>query len=183
MNADRRQTVSHLVHAVAVFAVLLFCTPAFADMQSTNYKMADAAFTSGGGNAQSSSYKVAESFLGSSGSGSLSSTNYSLQAASGISGVDRIAAIQSLSPSDYARFFSDQSASYTVTASSPDGDSLQYRAKQDGTTKVSAQSSSSLSWSLSSADLGKHSHSFDVIDPQGTVTKTQSAYVYRRPLK
>ena len=89
----------------------------------------------------------------------------------------------SISPSNFAKLYSDVDASYTVQATSQDGNSLEYRAKQDSTTKDGPQASNVLSWTLNASDQGRHTMSFEVIDPQGTTLQKQEAYVVRRPTK
>ena len=154
-----------------------------ADPSSTNYQAAESYFSAGIGNAQSANYKIDEGNIDSYKKDSASSTNYSLQGKVGISGTAKLPVINSTTPASYAKFFSDQSASYNVSATSTDGDSLQYRAKQDGTVKAGPQSSSTLSWALGSSALGRRAHNLEVIDPDGTVVKPQAAYIYRRPVK
>ena len=156
---------------------------AFADSSSANYVLVEDRFTGGGGSASSAGYQIVEtSFTQFSGSG-MTSANYASETKTGISGGTDIASIQSISPGDMTKFYWDANASYTVSAISQDGDTLQYAAKQDSTTKVSNQSSSTLSWALSSADQGRHTVSLQVVDPQGTTLKKQETYMVRRPTK
>jgi hypothetical protein len=164
---------------------LLLCpsTSLLADSSSTNYALVEDRFTGGGGNTSSTNYQIAESTFDQFAGGAISSTNYALEPKVGISGGAAIATINSVTPSGLTKFYSDGNASYTVAATSQDGDSLQYLAKQDSTTKVSAQSSSTLSWALATSDQGRHTNSLQVIDPQGTTLQKQDAYVVRRPTK
>ena len=180
-----RKRESRIVNILkmTILGLLFFYQPAFADSSSANYALAEDRFTGGGGSASSSNYQVAEtSFDAFSGLG-LTSTNYALDTKSGISGGADIATINSVTPSDFAKFYSDQSASYVVNAVSQDGDALQYRATQDSTVKVGPQSSATLSWALTSSDIGRHTISLEVIDPQGTTLKKQEVYVVRSPTK
>ncbi len=171
--------------AVFLSSFLLAFSPGalFADSSSTNYALVEERFTGGGGAASSASYQIAESSFDSFGNAAMTSANYALETKVGISGAANIATIHSVTPADLAKFFSDGNASYTISAVSQDGDSLQYAAKQDSTTKVSAQSSNSVSWALSASDQGRHTMSLQVIDPQGTTLKKQEAYIVRRPTK
>ena len=164
-------------------ALILFNTCAYAASSSTNYSLADDSFGGGQGSSQSASYMLERSSFGSFSGTSSSSANYRSDAGLAAFGAQKIPSIQSITPTDYSRFYSDQSASFTVQAVTPDGDTLQYRAKQSGTTKAGPQTSSTLAWTLSSADLGRRALSFEVIDPDGTVLRNASTYVYRRPVK
>ena len=165
------------------FLLLPFHFAFAADPASTNFSVAESWYAAGGGNAQSTDYKVEESSIDSYGKGSLSSTHYGLEGKVGIKGTEQIPYISSITPANYSKFFTDESASFTVAASTPDGDTLQYLAKQDSTTKDGAQSSNVLTWSLSGSDLGRHVIDIQVIDPQGTTLQKQDAYVARRPTK
>ena len=157
--------------------------PASADSASTNYALVEDQFTGGGGSASSANYQVAETSFASFAGEAMSSTNYGLASKVGIAGAAPIAAINSVSPANFSKHYSDENASFTVTAVDPDSDSLQYQATQDSTTKVPAQSSNVLSWALGSLDIGRRLIQLHVIDPDGTVVTRQSAYVYRRPVK
>ena len=148
----------------------------------TNYSVTEARFTGGGGDASSTNFQLTESSFDQFTSGSLTSTNYGLETKIGVGG-QGIGQIVSVTPSDFTEFYTDQNASYTVTAVSQDGDALQYLAKQDATTKVGPQSSGVLSWTLSTSDIRRHTMSLEAIDPQGTTLKKQEAYVVRRPTK
>ena len=173
-----------LVFSLLLATCILLPASAFAaDPSSVNYQIAESYFPAAAGSAQSASYKADEGTLDYFAKQTATSTSYSLEGKVGIGGSEKIPVISSTNPSDYARFFSDQSASYTVTASTPDSDTLQYRAKQDGTIKAGPQTSSTLAWTLGTADLGRRAHHLEVIDPDGTVVKQQAAYVLRRPVK
>ena len=163
--------------------LFLASVPAWADSSSANYALVEERFTGGSGDASSSNYQMKESSFEIFGNGAMTSTNYALETKTGISGARDIATINSVTPANFAKFYHDDNASYTLGATSQDGDTLQYSAKQDSTTKVSAQSSSTLSWALGSSDVGRHAMSLHVIDPQGTTLKKQDAYVVRRPTK
>lgn len=173
------------VRAALSFAFLaaFAANPAFADSSSANYALTEDQFVGGGGNASSANYQVPESSFDHFGGGSITSANYSLETKAGIAGGPGIATINAISPGDFSKLYSDQNASYVVFAVSQDGDSLQYKSKQDSTTKAGPQSSSTLSWPLATADQGRHTISFEAIDPHGTTLKKQEAYVVRRPTK
>ncbi len=162
---------------------LFFQSMALADSSSTNYALSEDRFTGGGGNASSTNYQIAETAFEIFSGENQSSTNYAVGPKVGINDSHNIVNINSVSPSNYSRHYSDENASFTVTAVDPDSDTLQYRAKQDTTTKVSAQSSNVLTWALSSSDIGRHIMNIEVIDPDGNVIKPQPAYVFRRPTK
>jgi hypothetical protein len=167
--------------------VMMFFVPVFrqaqADSSSTNYSLVEERFTGGGGNISSANYQSAETSFEPFASASPTSTNYGFETKAGIGGALNIVAINSIAPSNFYKYYSDQTASFTVTAVDPDSDSLQYRAKQDATVKDGPQASNVLDWTLSASDLGRHTLSFEVIDPDGTVLKQQYAYVVRRPVK
>lgn len=170
---------------IIVFAAgLLLGKACFAaDPSSTNYQIADSYNPAGYGSGSSASYQLAESTVDYFAKSATTSTNYSVTGKVGVSGTEKIPVIASVTPGDYARFYTDENASYAVSASTPDSDTLQYLAKQDTTTKVAAQSSSTLAWPLSGSDQGRHTMSLQVIDPDGTVVKNQPTYIYRRPTK
>ena len=157
---------------------------AHADQQSANYRL-EAEIVTGGGNGlvTSTNYKVEENTIDWFTKSTLSSASYSLESLAGIQDVANIPVISSVEPGNYARFFTDESASFTVNAATPDGDPLTYEAKQDGTTKVGPQTSNVLSWTLGDPDKGRHALDLSVIEQHGTVTKPQAAYVFRRPVK
>ena len=165
------------------FCILNFDLSFAADPASTNFSITESYFPAGRSDAQSSSYKIAEGGIDSFARAAASSTHYSVEGKAGISGTEKIPYITAISPGDLSRNYTDEAASFTVSASTPDGDALQYRVKQDGTTKAGPQSSNLLSWALGASDKGRHALSFEVIDPQGTVVKTQANYIYRRPVK
>ena len=155
-----------------------------ADTQSANYQVADDFVSSGGtGLVNSASYRIEDGVLDFSSKSSVSSTNYNIEGSVGQSFFSQLPTLSSVSPGDFSKMFTDQNASVIVTAASPDGDALQYQAKQDGTTKVGAQSSNALSWALSGSDRGRRALEFIVTEQHGTVIKQQSAYVFRRPVK
>lgn len=179
----KRRCLLFLLTCSFSFFVLTFSF-AYADTSSTNYKV-ESDIVSGGSAflISSASYKVEEGTLDFATKELLTSTNYKVEGKLGFEGNRNISLIQSINPADYARFFTDQSAAYTVTAQDPDSDALQYRAKQDGTTKAGPQTSSTLTWALGASDQGRRTHTLEVIDPDGTVLKNQAAYVHRRPVK
>lgn len=158
-------------------------TNVYADPQSSSFRLTDDFFSHGGGNASSANYQAAETTLGFSAQSTLRSANYSAEGKAGIEGTNKIPTIQSVSPGDYARFFTDEPASFTVTAVTPPPDTLQYQAKQDGVSKAGPQASGTLRWPLGPSAQGRHAVSLNAIDPDGTVSKQQATYVVRRPVK
>ncbi len=170
----------------SIFLAVLFVSVSglyAADPSSSNYQLGDSYFPAASGSGASAAYQVAESTIDYFSKSAASSANYSVESKVGISGLEKIPVIQSVTPGDYSRFYTDENASFEVTASTPDSDTLQYRAKEDNVTKVAAQNSNTLAWALGGADQGRRSMSMEVIDPDGTVSKTQASYIYRRPLK
>lgn len=165
------------------FFIFPFNSSFAADPSSANFSAAESYFPSARGDAQSSSYKIGEGGIDTFQKGTLASTNYGVEGKIGISGTEQLPYITAIAPAPVGKFLEDENASFTVTASTPDSDSLQYRVRQDGTSKAGPQSSSTLSWALSGSDRGRHTFSFEAIDPQGTVAKSQAGYVYRRPVK
>lgn len=163
--------------------LILITASVQADSSSGSYQITQDYISAAGGNAQSANYQISEGHLAPYSFAASSSSNFSLQGSSGGAGIDGLPEIQSVTPGNPSRFYTDQSASYQVQVMNYDGDTLQYQAKEDGVLKIGPQPSSTLSWSLSSANKGKHSYSFEVIDPQGTVIQTQSGYIFRRPVK
>ena len=154
-----------------------------ADPSSTNFQITESYLPAGRANTQSSSYKIAEGGIDPFAKAAATSTNYAIDGKTSIAGTEQIPYISSITPANYSKFFTDESASFTVAASTPDGDTLQYRAKQDGTVKAGPQTSSTLSWTLGASDQGRHALTFEVIDPQGTVLSTRADYICRRPIK
>ncbi|MBI4115396.1 MAG: hypothetical protein HY447_02350 [Candidatus Omnitrophica bacterium] len=156
----------------------------FADSSSATFRLESETATGGGAiSVTSTNFRTEESSLEWFSKESLASANYKMEARVGVSGTNPIPVINSIMPGDFARFYTDQSSSFTVQAKSPDSTALQYRVKQDGTVKVGPQASSTLTWPLSVSDKGRHNVTFEVIHPKGNVAKTQAEYVYRRPVK
>ena len=163
---------------------LAVCQFAYADTSSTNYAVSSDHFAGGGVLSMTSAdYKAEESTVDWTTKDNLTSTNYKVDGKIGISGQHNVVLFNSVTPGDFAKYFTDESTSFAVSAQDPDSDSLQYQAKQDGTTKAGPQSSSTLGWALSASDRGRRALKFEIIDPDGTVSKPQSMYVYRRPVK
>lgn len=164
--------------------LLLFSLSAVADTSSTHYKLHSEIPTGGGAySISSSSYKVEESSLEWFTKEALTSTNYKVQGKIGIQGTENLVRIDSITPGDFARFFTDSSASYTLTATSPDASALEYQAKQDGTLKDGPKATSTLTWPFSTPDKGRHKASLQVLHPKGNVAQEQALYAYRRPVK
>lgn len=167
---------------LAVFS--LNASLAFADAQSTNFKL-ESNFSSGGGAASgtSTNFKIEEGNIDWTEKANLSSSTYKVDSAIGTSGAPPVAVIQSITPADYTRFYTDQSASFVVTAVSPDNDPLQYEAKQDGVSKAGPQPSCPLTWPFTLSDKGKHTIDLSATEQHGTVTASRKIYVMRKPVK
>jgi len=156
----------------------------WADASSTNFRI-ESEHATGGANLSvtSTNYKAEESAVDWFTKENLTGTNYKVDGKFGVSGVSNIAVINSVTPGDFSKFFTDESPSFTVGALDPDNDALQYQAKQDGTLKDGPRAENVLTWALGTSDKGRHTVSLDVLDPDGTVRKNQSMYAYRRPVK
>lgn len=172
-----------LIGTVVLLVAFFQIGAAFADTSSTNYALTEDRFTGGSGSASSANYQIAESSFDSFANAAMSSTNYAVEEKVGISGGKGIATINSISPSNLSKIYSDGNASFVMGAVSQDGDILQYEAKQDSTVKAGPQASSTLTWALSTSDQGRHTMTFQAIDPDGTALTKQDAYVVRRPTK
>ena len=176
---------SYVVFACHLLLAACYGVPcSFADTAGTDYAISSEHFAGGGAPlTTSANYKLEEGTIDRFAKNNLASTNYKVDGKIGVSGQHDIALISAVSPGDYARYYTDQSTSFTVTAKDPDNDTLQYRAKQDGTTKAGPQASNILAWALSVSDKGRRVLSMEVIDQEGNVVKPQAMYVYRRPVK
>jgi hypothetical protein len=160
-----------------------FAPPLYADLSSANYR-ADLKETAGGGSSSSASYALSQGEVDWSKKDLVTSANYKAQGQIALGASDLLVPeIQSVNPGNLSRFFTDQNASYTVTASDPDSDTLQYQARQDGTVKVAFQASNALSYALAAGDKGRHKVKFEVQDNDGTVALEQDSYFFRRPVK
>jgi hypothetical protein len=156
----------------------------YADATSTNYKLESNLPTGGGSfSITSANYKLEEGSIDWIAKSDQVSTNYKVDGKTGINGTELIPVIASTNPGDLARFFTDQSASFTVSATTPSGNSLTYQAAQDGVVKAGWQASNVLNWALGVADKGRRSLALAVTETNGTVLKQQSMYVFRRPIK
>lgn len=154
----------------------------FASSTSTNFAVSNFSVSSGGGNIASTNYEIKNARVSPFDVSSVSSANYAIEeSVSSLTG--RIATVNSVTPQNLVFVPHEDNASFIVAATDPDGDTLQYAAKQGATTKVSAQSSNTLAWTLGSSDFGRHTGSFDVIDPDGTVTHQQDYFVIHTPVK
>ncbi len=170
---------------VAGFAFLLLCSRmVYADASSTNFAL-EGEYQSSGAllSAASTNYALEESALDFNAKDNLSSTNYALEGSVGY-GQSLVPIISSVSPGDFSKYFTDESPSFTVTATDPDSDSLEYQLKMDGTVKDAFQASNVLTFALSSSDRGRRSFAFEVRDSSdGTVSQNQSSYIFRRPIR
>jgi hypothetical protein len=160
-----------------------FASVSFADLDSTNYKITQSNFSGGTENLGSTNYSVKEGILDFFTKENITSTNYQTEGTVGIEGQNAISVVSTVTPADYARFYTDESASFTVTAVDPDSDTLEYQARQDGTIKAGPQSSNVLTWTLGSSDKGRHEILLEVLDPDGTVSAVRRTYIFRRPVK
>src|SRR5262245_51426776 len=98
----------------------LFSVPnAHADSSSANYGLSEDRFTGGGGNASSANYQLAETSFDFFSGQAASSSNYAVDPKVGISSASNLVSINSITPSDFSKYYSDASASYTVTAVDP----------------------------------------------------------------
>ena len=178
------------IHPFGFYALILFAMasarPAIlsADAQSTSFKLESEA-PSGGGvfSVTSTHYKVEEGAVSFLARDNLTSTSYKLEGAVGF-GASLVPIINSITPGNFSKYFTDSSPSFTVSAQDPDLEALQYQLKMDGTVKIAFQSSSVLSHALSASDRGRHTYTVEVKDTHnGTVDQNQFAYVFRRPVK
>lgn len=175
---------SRLMALSWLLALGSWCPLLFSDTQSTNYKI-ESDFFSGGGAVQitSASYKAEENVIDALSKSLATSTNYKVDGKFGVASTP-VPVINSILPGDYPRFFTDETAAFTVNAQDPDSDTMQYQLKVDGVTKVAFQSSNNLSYALAAGDRGRHDLTFQVQDTNdGTVNSVKSAYYFRRPTK
>ena len=131
----------------------------------------------------STNYKVDSGVIDDVAKTAATSTNYALEGKVGIDGQNPVPVINSITPGDFARNYTDESPSFTVSATSPDSETISYEAKQDGTTKDGPQTTNPLTWALVTGDKGRRVITFNVSDATGVARKDQSLYAYRRPTK
>jgi len=162
--------------------LLMWGGSSFASPSSTNYGISNFIQSGGGGDTTSTNYQIKEGRIVLGETLSLSSTNYEIEAVE-VSITGRLATVDSVTPGDLSPIYYEDNISYTVTATDPDGDTLQYAAEQDATSKVTTQSSNVLPWTLTVTDFGRHTANLDVIDPDGTVTRQQDFFVVHTPAK
>jgi hypothetical protein len=155
------------------------------DPASTNFKVSESSFSGGGGGTlSSSSYKLSEGNVDHVSKEPMAGTTYKVEGKIGPShGVANPPLIESVTPGNLARFFTDESASYTVTAKDTEAGTLEYQLKAGSLVKVPWQAANVLSYGLSAADKGRHALTFEVKDPDGVTAKNQDHYVFRRPIK
>lgn len=185
ISKRRAETMKRQTLFFAFSLWLAVCRGVYADSSSANYKV-DSDFVSAGGEktVNGTSYKVEESSLDNFSKDTATSANYKAEGRIAPSALQAVPPdLNSITPGNFAKFFTDESASFTVSASSPEGASLQYKGREGATTKTGPQTSNLLSWLLSVSDKGRHTYNFDVIDSDATTTKPQAAYIYRRPVK
>lgn len=158
--------------------------PLFADTSSANYKVSEERVVSGSASlTTSTNYKVDNGTLDYAAKTTASSNSYSLQGKIGIDGASPVPVINSVTPGDFSRKFTDESPSFTVSAVSPDSQAITYEAKQDGVLKDGPQSTNVLTWALVSGDKGRRTVTLNVSDATGITRKDQSLYAFRRPVK
>ncbi len=164
--------------------LLLASRDAFSDASSANYALESETQSAGSAfQLTSASYKVEEGTLSFFAKSALTSTNYNVDGAVGY-GASLVPIINSVTPGDFSKYFTDNSPSFTVSAQDPDSDALQYQLKMDGTVKAAFQSSNVLTHALSSSDRGRHTYTIEVRDnSDGQTNQNQFAYVFRRPVK
>jgi len=159
------------------------CAPALADLSSTNFQITESGFSGGGSDTASSSYKLDEGSIDFVAKDPMTSTNYNVEGQVGVSHALKLPVIQSVTPGPYAKFFTDEMPSYTVSAQNLGTGNLDYQIKEGSTVKAAWQASNSLSYSVSSPDKGRHELAFMVRNLDGTTLTTKSQYLFRRPNK
>lgn len=180
----RRSLFSAAPLACFLLLAFSFTGPLCADTSSASYKI-ESEIQSGGGVFQitSASYKIEEGAVSFFTKELLTSANYKVEGAIGF-GSSQVPVINSVTPGNFSKHFTDDSPSFTVTAQDPDSDPLQYQLKLDGTIKAPFQTSNVLSHALISSDKGRRTYAFEVKDTDdGTTVQNQAAYVFRRPVK
>jgi|GEM_PF-1972302 len=169
--------------------ILLSCflpLPLSADLSSPGYKITREWISGGGGGQVSSSiFKVTEGSVDFTAQGLMRGNQYKIESQIGLKdGIPPIPPeIDFVSPGNFSRFFTDETASYTVQARDPNGGVLQYQIKADQTVKVPWQANSSASYGLSAADKGRHLLKFEVGNSEAVTSLSQSQYVFRRTVK
>ena len=173
-----------LIFCSLLVSGFLFPSSLFAeDLSSTNYKILQPHLTGGMASASSTNYRADEGAIEPFTKVTATSTNYSLEGKFGIDGAFSVPVINSVTPDNLSRNYTDESPSFTVSAVSPDSQTLNYEARQDGTLKDGPQSTNVLTWALSGSDKGRRALKLTVSDPTGAAVKEQSMYAYRRPVK
>lgn len=167
-----------------LFLVSGFSGVLYADTSSASYKIESETQTGGGAfQITSASYKIEEGAVSLFTKDLLTSASYKVDGAIGFGG-SKVPIINSVTPGNLSKYFTDDSPSFTVSAQDPDADALQYQLKMDGTVKVPFQSSNILSHALTSSDKGRRIYAIEVKDTDdGTTALNQAAYVFRRPVK
>jgi len=167
-----------------LFLVTFLLPPSAFAATSANYEI-DAMTLSGGGAAsvESANYEIERGRIGLFPRTEADSTNYTAQNGDGVSLSYLIPEITAVSPGNYGKYYSDESPAYTVTAVSPDQETLSYQARMDGTVADGPQASNELSWALSAGDVGRHTLALEASDPSGSAAMARIIYVFRRPVK
>ena len=160
------------------------CIPAFADLSSPFYRVERERLRGGESLRLDSVLFSLEGggvdFIGNS---EMQGTQFKVEAGDVNSIEAHLPRLQTLNPSDFTKFFMEDSLSYEVTAQDPDGGSLEYQLRQDGVVKVPFQASSTLTCNLTGDDLGRHTYKIETRDSDGTMAVLREAYVLRKPLK
>lgn len=178
----------------AVFTLLFFLLAngawqlelVHADLSSPSYKISREWISGGGGEeVSSSSFKVLEGSIDSAAQALMSGTSYRIQSQIGLKdGIPPMPPqIDAVSPGNLSRFFMDETASYTVQATDPTGENLEYQLKAGQTVKTLWQASPALSYGLTAQDKGRHRLSFEVRNSEGTTVMAQDQYIFRRPAR
>ena len=173
-------TLSFLTLVSWLFVPASFCE----DLSSASYNLESWQVSGGWAFKETSTnYAVEESAIDWASRDALASTNYGVEGTIGYS-QSLVPIINSVSPSNLSKHYTDESPSFTVSAQDPDSDAMEYQLKMDGTVKDSWQSSNVLTHALSTSDRGRHTYTVEVRDnSDGTTSRDQFAYVFRRPVK
>lgn len=165
--------------------LLASCFPApalHADMSSAAYKIAGESVSGGGGGRMASaSNAVEEGRIDSLTKEAMAGTNFKVEGEVGTSHALDAPVIETVTPADFSRFFSDGEASYALKAKDSKGGSLEYQLKVDGIVKNPWQASSTIAYLLASGDRGRHRLDFEVRNSEAATSMSQSQYVFRRP--
>lgn len=169
------------------FMVTMFSSQiAFADLSSVNYAVTADKFS--GGTAPSigsANYEIEGGSFSGFSMPAMASSNYKIDGDVGIGAAySALPVIESISPANFSSYLDDETPSFTLSVSDPDGDALTYKAIEGAAVKDGPQSTQPLTWSLGTGAIGRQEVTFEVIDPDdGSVVQDQSYYVFRKPVK